>query len=49
MWAETLKGHLDGILLAPLPVAAAAVASLVRLLLASRAAHRCLVLRASLA
>ncbi|HEV3170792.1 MAG TPA: permease prefix domain 1-containing protein [Actinocrinis sp.] len=35
--------------LSPLPVAAAAVASLVRLLLASRAAHRCLALRASLA
>jgi hypothetical protein len=35
--------------LAPLPVAAAAAASLTRLVLARRAAHRCLAIRASLA
>jgi len=35
--------------LAPIPAAAAATASIVRLILARRAAHRCLVIRASLA
>lgn len=35
--------------LAPLPASAAAVASVARLLMASRAAHRCLAIRASLA
>jgi hypothetical protein len=35
--------------LAPIPAAAAATASIVRLVLARRAAHRCLVIRASLA
>jgi len=35
--------------LAPIPAAAAAAASLVRLVLARRAAHRCLAIRASLA
>jgi hypothetical protein len=58
MRAEVLKGHLDALLLATLtggpgslvwaPVIVAAGASLIRVMLAGRAARRCLAARAAL-